>query len=217
MIDRAFGLTPRVVVWVLIGLAIGTPAAADNGASSKTVLLLYGESRLLPSIVVADESLRSTLTARSPTPIHFHTEYLESLSSAAGPSLEPELARLLTKKYARAKPDVIIAGRGAAHFVLERRASIFPNVPVVLFGVERTAKSALGPGAVAVSATPDWAETLGLALRLHPDTRRVVVVHGAGPLDRAWEAQARRNLAVYEPRIEVRHLAGLPGEGCADP
>ena len=210
MIDRAFGLTPTVVVWVLIGLAIGTPAAADNGASSKTVLLLYGESRLLPSIVVADESLRSTLTARSPTPIHFHTEYLESLSSAAGPSLEPELARLLTKKYARAKPDVIIAGRGAAHFVLERRASIFPNVPVVLFGVERTAKSALGPGAVAVSATPDWAATLELALRLHPDTRRVVVVHGAGPLDRAWEAQARRNLAVYEPRIEVRHLAGLP-------
>ena len=36
MIDRAFGLTPTVVVWVLIGLAIGTPAAADNGASSKT-------------------------------------------------------------------------------------------------------------------------------------------------------------------------------------
>ncbi|HEY3097445.1 MAG TPA: hypothetical protein VGL14_00955, partial [Methylomirabilota bacterium] len=192
-----------------------TPTAADNAASAKRVLLLYGESRLLSSIVVADEALRSTLTARSPTPIHFHTEYLESLSGTAGPSFEPELARLLTKKYARTKPDVIIAGRGAARFVLERRASIFPNVPVVLFGVERSALQAsnLGPGVVAVFATPEWAPTLELALGLHPDTRRVLVVHGSAPLDRSWEALARRDLAAHEQRVEIRHLPRRPLDG----
>ncbi|HEY3101254.1 MAG TPA: ATP-binding protein, partial [Methylomirabilota bacterium] len=77
---------------------------------------------------------------------------------------------------------------------------------------ERSALQAsnLGPGVVAVFATPEWAPTLELALGLHPDTRQVLVVHGSAPLDRSWEALARRDLAAYEQRVEVRHLARLP-------
>jgi len=213
LFDRALGVTRAAALWTLITLAISaTTTAAEDHARAKTVLLLYGESRLLPSIVLVDEAVRAALTARSPTPVHFHTEYLESLNGAAGASFEPELARLLDKKYARLKPDVIIAGRGAARFVLERRTAIFPNVPVVLFGFERAAlpTSDLGAGIVGVFASPDWVATLELALAIHPDTRRVIVVHGAAPIDRSWEAQARRDLAVYGRRVELRHLTGLP-------
>ena len=203
------------MVCALIAVAcVAAPAPAEDAAEPKTVLLLYGESGLLPSIVIADEAIRATLTARSPRPVRFDTEYLESLSDAGGTSFEPELARLLSKKYAHAKPDLIIAGRGAARFVLERRAQIFPGVPTVLIGLGRAELPTAdpGPGVTAVFASLDWAATLDAALTLHPGTRRVVVVHGTSPIDREWMAQARRQLARYEQRVQVQHLAGLPLE-----
>ncbi len=212
---RALGRKRTAVACALVAIVcLASASASDEIAEAKTVLLLYGESRLLPSIVAADEAIRATLTARSPRPITFHTEYLESLSGRPGGSFEPELARLLRKKYAHARPDVVIAGRGAANFVLERRAEIFPGVPVVLVGLSRATlgNREVGPGIIGVFAAPEWAATLDVALALHPGTRRVMVVHGGSSIDREWTARAGEELAPYERRVEVRHVAGLPLE-----
>jgi PAS domain S-box-containing protein len=189
-------------------LSLASVCVADEAATTQTVLLLYGESRLLPSIVAADEAIRATLTARSPRPLTFHTEYLESLAGPHGASFEPELARLLGKKYADVKPDVIIAGRGAADFVLARRAEIFPGVPLVLLGLGRAslATRGAGPGVVAIFTAPEWAATLDVAVALQPGTRRVMVVHGGSSIDREWAARARQELAPYERRVEVQHV-----------
>src|SRR5881296_3633115 len=209
---RALGRKRTAVACALVAIVcLASASAADEVAEGKTVLLLYGESRLLPSIVAADEAIRETLTARSPRPITFHTEYLESLAELHGASFEPELARLLRKKYAHAKPDVIIAGRGAAHFVLARRSEVFPGVPIVLIGLGRASLRTreVDPGITGVFAAPEWAPTLDVALALHPATRRVMVVHGGSPIDREWAARARQELAPYERRVEVRHVTAL--------
>ena len=51
------------------------------------------------------------------------------------------------------------------------------------------------PGDVTgVLFTFSWMDTLDAALRLQPETRRVVVVEGTAPLDRRWVAGARRHL-----------------------
>lgn len=42
-------------------------------------LLLYSESRLTPSVVSADQALRSTLEARVSRPVHFYTEFWTSI------------------------------------------------------------------------------------------------------------------------------------------
>jgi len=90
---RALGRKRTAVACALVAIVcLASASASDEIAEAKTVLLLYGESRLLPSIVAADEAIRATLTARSPRPITFHTEYLESLSGRPGASFEPELA-----------------------------------------------------------------------------------------------------------------------------
>jgi len=39
-----------------------------------------------------------------------------------------------------------------------------------------------------------------------------MVVHGGSSIDREWTARAREELAPYERRVEVRHVAGLPLE-----
>ena len=63
----------------------------------------------------------------------------------------------------------------------------------------------------------DWAPvaaylaaTLDLALRLHPNTRRVFVVAGKARFDAHWEAVARQTFRAYEPKCEFVYLTGLP-------
>src|SRR5262249_18455077 len=53
------------------------PAQEVGQESGHRVLLLYSEGRLTPSVVALDNALRSTIESRSPTPIHFQTEFLD--------------------------------------------------------------------------------------------------------------------------------------------
>jgi PAS domain-containing protein len=52
--------------------------------------------------------------------------------------------------------------------------------------------------------------TIELALRLHPGTKRLVLVTGAGPWDRAWEKRLREETSSLRDRVHLEFLAGLP-------
>src|SRR5262249_22759605 len=95
---------------------------------------------------------------------------------------------------------------------LKHREEIFPGVPVVFAAVEQREVKArkLGPGVVGVPIHFNLTATLDLALRLHPNTRRVVVVAGATRMDAYWEAQARQAFRDYEDKLEFVYLTGLP-------
>ena len=49
-----------------------------------------------------------------------------------------------------------------------------------------------------------------MALDLHPEARRVVLVGGSSPLDRAREAFARQLVEKQAPGMEILSLGGLP-------
>jgi len=51
---------------------------------------------------------------------------------------------------------------------------------------------------------PDWMDTLGAALRLQPETRRVVVVSGTSGLDKRLVAAARVAFAGAPAHLESR-------------
>jgi hypothetical protein len=68
----------------------------------------------------------------------------------------------------------------------------------------------LGPRIIGVPVKVDFTATLELALRLQPDTRRVVVVSGAAAMDRTREAEARQLFRPYEDRLAFTYLTGLP-------
>jgi len=61
-----------------------------------------------------------------------------------------------------------------------------------------------------VIVAPAWGPTLNVALHLHPDTERVVVLNGASVADREWAAHARADLASYASRVDITYLTGLP-------
>jgi PAS domain S-box-containing protein len=186
--------------------------AASAGAAPRSVLLIYGEARLVPAIVAIDRGLRSTLEAGSRDPIRFYTEYID-LSWLAGDGNERDLLRLLGRKYAASHLDlIVVCGDGVSRLILRERAALFPDVPVVFC---RPAFTALGqprlpPGVTGVSMPLPWAATLDIVWRLHPDIERVVFVGGAGDSDRGLEAQAREAFSGYHDRGQFSYLTGLP-------
>src|SRR2546423_13071295 len=58
--------------------------------------------------------------------------------------------------------------------------------------------------------TYDFSSTIQLALRLHPNPRRLVLVTGTSVTDHLWESELRADLARLEARPTVEFLAGLP-------
>lgn len=67
---------------------------------------------------------------------NIHIEYLDSRRFAGGPLYEQTLKELLTYKYKRYKPDVIITSDDYAYnFMLDHRDTLFPGIPVVFCGV----------------------------------------------------------------------------------
>jgi PAS domain S-box-containing protein len=122
-------------------------------------------------------------------------------------------ASLLKQKYDGRKVDLLIAGLSSGlDFVLAHRDDLFPAVPVVHIAVDQREVKArhLPPDVIGVPIWFDLEKTLELALRLHPDTRRVFVVAGSAPFDAEWEAEARRTFQHSEGRIEFVYLTGLP-------
>jgi PAS domain S-box-containing protein len=199
------------LVTVLAVLACGVaPGGAAESVGTRSVLLLYTEPRLTPEFAAAEEGIRATLHARSAAPISFAAHHLD-LSIEAGPGLDQELARAVRKRFDRSMPDLVIVSRGAARFTLAQRDKIFPGVPLVLLGFERRELAGLRLDArtTAVFLALPWAGTLDVALQLHPDTQRVVVLNGASVADREWAARAREELASYSARLEITYLTGL--------
>jgi signal transduction histidine kinase len=212
-------LLVALLCWTLLAQpepALGQSAPPTGGGSggqepSRYVLLLYTDPRLTPALVSADTAFRSTLESRSRFPVYFHTEYLD-LNLFDGPTPQRELRELLRRKYATRPIDLIFAGGSQAlRVAIHNRADLFANAPVVFAAVDQAAIADLQLDAdiTGTWAHQGWTETLDLAARLQPDTRRAVVVAGSSPLDRVWLKAARGQLAAYPGPITISYLADL--------
>ena len=90
---------------------------------------------------------------------------------------------------------------------------MLPGVPVVYMGVaaDRTAYIATLPSdVVGVLEDLDPAPTLQLARRLHPDAKSLVLIIGAGELDRGWDPRIRRAVERLDGGLQIEYLSGLP-------
>jgi hypothetical protein len=178
------------------------------------VLLLYSESRLTPSVVSADQALRSTLEARLSRPVHFYTEFLD-LNSFHGASLQRNLRELVGLKYRERWIDLIVAqGQLSVPFTLQNRVELFSSAPVVFIAVEPStfADPSVEDVATGTWRRRGWAETLDLASHFHPGTRRATVLVGSSAGERLWMEAARQQLAPYAGSIEISYLVDWPLE-----
>ena len=199
--------------WLTFAVALLALLSAESRSlgteGPKTVVVFYSEERANPAMVTMDQALRSTFR-RAPGRIQIFNEYLDQ-ERIFTESYERGLIAYLREKYQDKKFDLIVAvGAPALRMLNKNGETLYPGVPVV-FGIltRRNAEGLnLGSNGTGVTARIDWEPTLDLALNLHPDTRRVIVVAGDSSVDRLYVADARQEFSE-EKRVEFTYLIGL--------
>jgi PAS domain S-box-containing protein len=176
------------------------------------VLVLYSDERLLPANVIFDHSFRTNLQAGVSRRIEFHSEFLD-MARFSGEAQQERQRSFLREKYLDYPPDLIVAVSGAAvAFLMQYRASLFTEAPVVYLTWEGEGPPGdlpPDPKAAGIS-TPGRADaTLSLALNLHPDTRHIAFVTGCSQRDKTLAEEARKASSAFENRVAFTWLTDL--------
>lgn len=202
-----------VVVLILTTCALAASRASARLDAARVVVVLYPESSNgSPGNALVDQGIRSTFAAGASDRVEIFNEYLD-VSRFHDPAHQRLLADNLRRKFAGRKVEVVIAGLSTGlDFALKFRSELFPGAAVVFCAVdEREVEARELPGdVIGVPIRFDLKPTLDLALRLHPNTRRVFVVAGKSRFDAYWEAQAREAFRPYADRCEFVYLSGQP-------
>ncbi|HSE39060.1 MAG TPA: ABC transporter substrate binding protein [Blastocatellia bacterium] len=144
--------------------------------------------------------------------MEYHTEYLDR-ALIDDKLYERELVNLWHKKYENRKIDLIIVCIASAVDLLSRhKTELFAGAPTVfcvLLGRELSRFIELAPDITGVWSAPPFRPTLELALRLHPDTRRAIVIYGSSDFDKELLEMTKSELAGFENQIEIVYLTDV--------
>jgi signal transduction histidine kinase len=163
----------------LMTLAIGAVSAPVSGAESRVVLVLHTYGHDTPSRLQIDTSLAQAFREVSGTTIDLYIETLDPNRFA--PSQVALTRDYLRGRYAGKQIAVIVAVYDRAlAFLLDPRDPLFPGVPIA-------AVLSSYPKTIADRVTVLWtgrvvADSLVVALKLHPRARRIALIDAASHL-----------------------------------
>ncbi|HXA44493.1 MAG TPA: ABC transporter substrate binding protein, partial [Candidatus Angelobacter sp.] len=182
-------------VWLaaLIFTASGTlcgvaqDSAGNQEVRPKSVLILYNEGPYIPGNISFQQAFQTKLEELTTNRVDFFEEHLYSrhFSDRAHFVLFQDY---LAKKYAHQNLDLIMVFPSGGYSLADGLPeALFPGVPVVFVaGSDMQAPPDLKrPGVTGIIQRCDIRGTLGLIVRLQPETHRVVVVGGNSDGDRA--------------------------------
>ena len=144
------------------------PLLAQPEAKPKNVLVLATYNPTSPVAILWDRGIRSVLAGGTAQQIEIDVGYLELIRMRDDRYVQL-LLDLYRHKYTKLKPDLIIPiYNGALEFVLKYGSELFPGIPVVFGGVERSflGNRALGPNITGIFSVNSYRETLDLSFAL---------------------------------------------------
>lgn len=167
------------LITVLVLLAFGAiyPAPAVAQSARKQVLFINSYH---PGYKFSDDitrALSETFTEQGN--IDLRIEYLDTKRVDNAQYLD-QVRKLYQTKYKDARLDLILSSDDAAlNFLFKNADSLFPDVPVVFVGANFFDISRLDgyERFTGISEEADIAGTLDVALSIHPNVRKVVVVN----------------------------------------
>jgi len=161
--------------------------AGQESSRPKHVLMIFNESKDVPGNIVLEQVVRAEMQKGSTNRIVFLSEYLDA-SHFSDKEHFRVFQDYIGKKYAGQNLDLIMAFPSRDYRVAgELPDALFPDVPVVFVAVNEMdmPQSISKFGVTGIVQRFDIRGTLGLIMRLQPDTRRVVVIGGVADVDRA--------------------------------
>ncbi|HRW64792.1 MAG TPA: ABC transporter substrate binding protein [Candidatus Competibacter sp.] len=201
-----------MMIALLVAPTTVSAQARDSESASHRVVILNTADPYLPAFLALDRGLREAITrAEHGVPTELYAETLDMFRFPRT-LLAEDVVALLRKKYHDLKVDVIVAaGSIAFDFAQRYRAEIWPGAAIVFHSVPAASleKRGLDPHMIGVPSRLEFGQTLDLALRLRPTTRRVVVVAGIAEPDSTHLSLMRTLLEHYAGKLEIQYLTGL--------
>ena len=209
------GILPFTLVMLLV-LQFGIPPLAlpqqetAPPPSAKQILVLYTYGGGITVNQKATGAFFSVLTSRGFNNDDVFLEYLD-LQRNNSPAYRRRVANLLLDKYGKRDIGLIVTVHtGALEFLLEECKGLFPDVPIFSFLVARPelikAKNT-GRRILLRPQNMDMGGTLEIALKMFPETRKVVFVVGAAPADKRFEYEARHIFEPWRGKVEIEYTS----------
>ncbi len=152
-----------------------------------------------------DDITRGILSALSPESgnTRIFIEYMGTKWVKGKPYFE-ELRRIMELKFSKTRFDLIISSdNDAFNFLCDYRNELFGKIPTVFCGVNYLNAAELEGKAffTGVSETADIKESLDLALKLHPMTKRIFIINDATISGRRVRAEIDRVLPHFKGKV----------------
>lgn len=203
----------RCLLTALLATSTLPLAAAVTGGANETrrVVILNSTDPYLPAFLAIDDAQRKAIQANSKEPVEFFAETLD-MHRFPRKLLDRDVVALLHKKYRDLKVDVVVTtARIALDFALLHRAEIWPGAVTVFQSVpvNLMQNRNLDPRTIGVPIRLELEQTLDLALRLRPATRRIAVVAGADDTCCGSTKRARQAIERFSDRADIQRIIGL--------
>ena len=209
------GILPFTLVMLLV-LQFGIPPLAlpqqetAPPPSAKQILVLYTYAGGITVNQKTTGAFFSVLTSRGFNNDDIFLEYLD-LQRNNSPTYRRRVANLLLDKYGKRDIGLIVTVHTwALEFLLEECKGLFPDVPIFSFLVARPELIKAENTGRRILLRPqnmDMGGTLEIALKMFPETRKVVFVVGAAPADKRFEHEARHIFEPWRGKVEIEYTS----------
>jgi signal transduction histidine kinase len=200
----ALAIAATAILAILAALA-PVPVLAQ-APPVKNVLVLHLGAESFPANPLIDRGIHAAFVAHPEIPISYYAEYFEDEPPITSSDPSPPFKDYLRRKFAGMPIDVVIANSDRVlRFALTHRAELFPDAPIVFWGLQVPDAATLkaGAGITGVRIGVNFVPTLKLALTLQPGLRRVfVVANNPDPTSTA----ATRRLLDQVPGVTLTYL-----------
>jgi signal transduction histidine kinase/ABC-type uncharacterized transport system substrate-binding protein len=196
---------PVVAVLVLLAAqvlpALTAFAAANN--PPKRVLIIDSFGRYIAPFSAVSAAFRTTLARELTEPLDIDEAPFDT-ARFADPNQEALFVDFLQRRFTGRKLDLVVPiNFPAANFALRHRQRLFSETAMLITSVEqrRLQRNFLTQQIAVVPSAVDLTGAMENILQVLPETKNIVVIFGASPLEKFWLDEFRRESQKFAKRV----------------
>ncbi len=173
-----------------------------SNQEKKQILILNSYHADMPWVQMQEEGIKSVLTSYSHLSMYF--DYMDTRRNIGEDYLE-KLYELYTYKYKNKKFDAIIVTDDVAYqFALRYQEQLFPATPIVFCGVNFFTDEQIkgNQWVTGVAEVVDLRKTIELALGLHPDVKRIVMINDESKVGKTNKQLLEKIIPDFTPGVQ---------------
>ena len=189
----------------MLGVLLGLAQAAEP-EDKRWVLVLHSDQVGYPVVDGIGQGMLTALREAGLSVTKVHVEYLD-FNRNRGAAHREAMTQLLRLRIADRKVAVVFAqGVQALEYAQSEGRSLFPDAAIITNVPVLDARSQTGEAPlIHVPWRPDYLHNARYALSFFPNTRKLLVIVGAGRTDALYAMLARVELVQVADRVEIEY------------